>query len=196
MNESWESAAGATPGRVLLRAQVTEADEVSGPGRLATLMRVVDNGSQVLWHFGDTTTSWTLPDQPPQPGIPVLTSVVRAETWRRGQRGVMIPETYLLLVAADGAPLARLARVSTFDHHLYSDADVERIWPDAVFAPLLERGVQRRTESFTDITELQRAHPGAVPPSRGVVFTGRRVATGWLFGLALIVVVLIAGRHR
>jgi hypothetical protein len=181
---------------VLLRAQVTEADEVGGPGRLAARMRVVDDGSQVLWHFGDSTTSWTLPDQPPQPGIPVLTSVVRAETWRRGQRGVMIPETYLLLVAADGVPLARLARVSTFDHHLYSDTDLERIWPDAVFEPLLERGVQRRTESFTDVAELQLAHPGAVPPSRGVVLSGRRVAAGWVFGLVLIVVVLIVGRHR
>ena len=126
----------------------------------------------------------------------MLTSVVRAETWRPGQRGVLIPETYLLLVASDGTPLARLARVSTFDHHLYSDTDLARIWPDTVFEALVERGVQRRTESFADVGELQLAHPGAVPPSRRVVFTGRSLAAGWLIGLALIVVVLVVGRHR
>jgi hypothetical protein len=175
---------------------VTDADEVSGPGRLAALMRLVDDGSQVLWHFGDTTTAWTLPDQPEQHGVPALTSVVRAETWRRGQRGVLLPETYLLLVASDGTPLARLARVSTFDHHLYSDTDLERIWPDSGFEALLERGVQRRTERFADVADLQLAHPGAVPPSRRVVFTGRSVAAGWLIGLGLVVVLLLISWRR
>jgi hypothetical protein len=175
---------------------VTEADEVRGPGRLAAVMRLVDEGTRVVWHFGDTTSAWTLPDQPRVPGLPVLTSVVRAETWRPGQRGVLIPETYLLLVASDGTPLARLARVSTFDHHLYSDTDLERIWPDQVFEALVERGVQRRTATFADVAELQLAHPGAVPPSRRMVFTGRSVAAGWLIGLALIVVLLVVSRHR
>lgn len=186
----------ATRGRTLLRARVTEVDEVHGPARLATLQRLVDDGPQVVWHFGDTTTTWTLPDQPAQAGVPVLTSIVRAETWRRGQRGVMIPETYLLLVAADGTPLARLARVSTFDHHLYTDTDLERVWPDAVFEPLLARGVQRRTESFAEVADLQRAHPGAVPPSRSLVFSGRSVAAGWLIALAVLVVVLVVVHRR
>jgi hypothetical protein len=99
-------------------------------------------------------------------------------------------------VASDGTPLARLARVSTFDHHLYSDTDLERIWPDQVFDALVERGVQRRTETFAEVAELQLAHPGAVPPSRRMVFTGRSVAAGWLIGLALIVLVLVLSRRR
>ena len=196
MSEDQEPAAASTPGRLLLRARVTEVDEVRGPARLAAVMRLVDDGDRVVWHFGDSRTAWTLPDQPKQPGLPVLEAIVRAETWRPGQRGVLIPETYLLLVATDGTPLARLARVSTFDHHLYSDTDLERVWPDSVFEPLVQRGVQRRTETFADVAELQRAHPGAVPPSRTRVLSGRAVAAVWLIGLALIVVGILVSRHR
>jgi hypothetical protein len=181
---------------VLLRAHVSEPDALTRRGRAAARMRLADHGHTVVWSLGDTTTTWTLPDQPRCDGVPVLTTVERAETWRTGARGVVLPESYLLLVADDGVPLARLARVSTFDPDLYSEKDVARLWPDSAFDPLLARGVVRRTTTYPDLAALQAARPGAVPLSRSVTLTGRQIALLWAAALAVLVVVLAARHHR
>ncbi|MBI1376894.1 MAG: hypothetical protein GC157_05355 [Frankiales bacterium] len=185
----------ADTGDVLLAPRVDEADALTPRGRLAARMRLVAREGDVVWHLGDTEQEWTLPDQPRREGTPVLAAVEYADTWRPGQRGVLLPEGYLLLVADDGTPLARLARVSTFDRDLYSERDLRRIWPDPVFDRLLARGVVRRTVQYADTRELNRARPGAVPPTRSMVFSGRSVAVGWVIALVVLLVAILIARR-
>jgi hypothetical protein len=187
---------GVAAGEVLLAPRVSEPDAATTRGRLAARMRLVDVGDRVVWHLGDATAEWTLPDQPRRAQTPVLASIEYAETWRRGQRGVMLAEGYLLLVSDDGTPLARLARVSSFDPDLYTDRDLARIWPARVFENLVSRGVVRRTTTYDDLAALEAARPGAAPPTRGVLLSGRTIALLWLAGLALLVVLLVVNRRH
>jgi hypothetical protein len=183
-------------GEVLPSARVNVYDEHTSIGATALSRRLVDAGDHVIWHDGGTATTWTLPDQPPRDGTPVLTSVARVDTAWSSAEGPS-PETYLLLLDQNGRTLARLALVSLQMGPTYEPVDAERIWPDEVFEPLAARGVPVVTEEFAAFEDLERAHPGAVPTSRLVLGSRWANRVFWAFLVAsLVAAVLIAWASR
>jgi hypothetical protein len=144
----------------------------------------------VVWHDGETTATWTLPDQATRAGVPVLASVAHVQTWWHTGEGPT-PESYLLLLDASGVTLARLAIGSWSMGATYEPVDLERIWPEGAFDALLQRGVARITEEFVALEDLERAHPGAVPRARRALGSRRRMRIYWVFLAAATAVALL-----
>jgi hypothetical protein len=115
--------------------------------------------------------------------LPTLSRVVYAQTAAVMVDGGMgLPETHVLLVAADGRTLETLA-VAGASHTRMSDAELEKIWPRSGFDRLAGRGVTIEDVETRDIAELSRRFPGSVSRSRVLMYSRRTF---------LVYVVLIA----
>ena len=148
-------------GEVLLQARVSGHDRLTTFGRRAARLSITAADRGCTWSDGRGAQSWGLPDSPVE-GRPTLAAVVYAATFLRTSGYVRFPETYVLLVAADGSSLATLAHVTSGMEGM-QDSELERIWPGAGFAALEARGVGVVVEETHDIDELERRYPGTVP---------------------------------
>lgn len=175
---------------VLLAARVNAYDVHTSIGKTALARRLVAVADRVVWHDGETTATWTLPDQPTLVGVPVLASVTRVQTWSQTAEGPT-PESYLLLLDATGRTLARLAIGTWSIGATYEPVDLERIWPESAFDALRQRGVAHITEEFPALDDLERAHPGAVPRSRRALGSRRSMRISWAFLATATVVALV-----
>jgi hypothetical protein len=172
---------------LLLKPVVNEYDALTSVGKVALGRTLVARDGYVEWRDGDRSERWTLPDQPAQSEVPVLASVIEADTWFRTLRGDA-PERYVLLADEDGAALAVLALITTAAGPTYEQADFDRIWPEEQFDGLLACGVKRTRETYRDFAALNRAHPGTVATWR--VILGSR-ASYWT-GAALLAAAVVA----
>jgi hypothetical protein len=155
---------------VLLEPVVNDYDALTKVGSVAQGRRLLDRGGYVEWQDAGQTQRWTLPDQTPQAGTPILASVVEADTELHALRGGG-PERYVLLADGGGRTLVVLALITRAPGPTYEQVDFDRIWPDGQFDALVARGVQRLQESHHDVRALDNAHPGAVARWRILLFS-------------------------
>jgi len=131
--------------QVLLAPVLDEPDAAAPYAQAARGQRLVVADTHVEWHDGDTVTRWTLPDQPPQDGVPVLAAVLDAETRLLAVDDGAPPERYVVLVDAHGQCLVQLGRVSPDDAAGWTSAALDRVWPSSGFDALVAHGVRRGT---------------------------------------------------
>jgi hypothetical protein len=163
---------------VLLRPVVSEYDALTSFGRVAAQRSLVDAGDHVVWHDGELTQRWTVPDQPARPGMPVLSAVVVADTQFWNLR-TAVWERYVFLTDDAGGTLAVLARITDGGGTTYEPVDFDRVWPPDGFDGLVARGVAQHRESFPDLRALDKAHPRAVARGRAIVGSRALTWTWW-----------------
>ena len=154
-------------------ARVTTGDE-------ALLLKPVVNEYDALTSVGKVALG--------RSEVPVLTSVIEADTWFRTLRGDA-PERYGLFAGEDGEALAVLALITTASGPTYEQADFDRIWPEEQFDRLRAGGVRRTRETYRDFAALNSAHPGTVATWRVIFGSRARYVTGAALLAAAIVAV-------
>ena len=179
-------------GAVLLLPEVNHFDGHTRFGDRAGRSRLDDAGDHVRWTGPGGDQSWTLPDQPGRPDLPVLTSVVYVDTQQYGPRGP-IPARVLLLAGEDGATLATLGIASSAP--LTSGPvgeDMDRVWPRHGFATLEARGVRVTTEFVDDFGRLNKVHRRAAGWKDVALYSKWSIRVLWLSIAALAAIMVAA----
>jgi hypothetical protein len=164
-------------GTVLLAPAVGRFDALTARGARASRRRLVPADAGAVWHDGDRSLVWGLPDSPVA-GAPTLTRVVYAESAVRIDL-VLLPELHLLLVDDASRTLVRLGRADV----TYAGPDrdeLDRLWPRAGFHRLERRGVLVEDVVTADIDELERRFPGAVAVGHQVVASTATARVMWV----------------
>lgn len=162
---------------VLLAPAVGRFDGLTASGARASRQRLVAAHAGAVWHDGDRSLVWGLPDSPVA-GAPTLTRVVYAESAARSDL-VLYPELHLLLVDDGSRTLMRLGTADVY--YAGTDRDeLERLWPRAGFSSLEQRGVVVEDVVTADIDELARRFPGSVTATHRVVGSTATARVVWI----------------
>jgi hypothetical protein len=171
---------------VLLAGTRHGPDSGSGVGAPGRHFVLTSRGGHLEWSDGRTTRLWQLPEQtdPADAGLPVVTSILRAEVtlWGRGAT----PESILALTDQTGHGLAVIARGS--------QDTLASAWPDTAFSALTARSVTLQRVHFDDPVELSAQHPGLINPLVARFLSRRafRLRNRVLLTLGVLVAIAIA----
>jgi hypothetical protein len=116
---------------------------------------LVDCGDFVEWRTGDGDLRLRLPDQPADPGLPLLAGIARVLIPSPLQDSYASTRVEIIFTGRDGEYLGPLTRDLTRDRMA-----IDQLYPDEVFKPLRMRGVELIQETIPTYHEFKDRHPG------------------------------------
>lgn len=133
-----------------------------------------------VWTDSKGSARWRT-DYDASDAIPVLSRVVRVETWRFTIPNFQVPETHLLILDSHDRVLRRLGKASTSVGADCTLEELDRIWPQSAFDELGELRIGYATEEARDVLAMAHRYAGSISTLSAVM--GSRTAFRLAWGL-------------